>query len=162
MRKVPRCAPWVCRQCLRARQRCQSTASAASGHSSNLQPFIDPRDYAYKRDEDTLRDIFDRPEAWRDFAGPAKVSSGLIDNRHLTSPRGFQRFAETALAKCKKLVARVLAASAVDEYRRLPRDLDRLSDLLCRVIDMSDFIRNIHPDQEFSAAATGSHSLMFQ
>lgn len=67
-----------------------------------------------------------------------------------------------SVAQCKRLVDRTLAASTVEQYRRIPRDLDRLSDLLCRVIDLSDFIRSIHPSSDVASAATASYSLMFQ
>jgi intermediate peptidase len=42
------------------------------------------------------------------------------------------------------------------------RDLDRLSDLLCRVIDLADFVRGTHPDRKIQAAATKAYSIMFQ
>lgn len=66
------------------------------------------------------------------------------------------------MAQCKKLVERTLAASTVEEYKAIPKDLDRLSDLLCRVIDLADFIRAIHPNANVAAAASASYSLMFQ
>lgn len=40
--------------------------------------------------------------------------------------------------------------------------MDRLSDLLCRVIDLSDFIRSVHPDRKMQAAATQAYAMMFQ
>lgn len=64
--------------------------------------------------------------------------------------------------QCQRLVDRTLAASSNEELVALPRDLDRLSDLLCRVIDLSDFVRTNHPDPKIASAATASYSLMFQ
>jgi len=59
-------------------------------------------------------------------------------------------------------VAKVLGASTVEEYKTMPRDLDRLSDLLCRVIDLSDFVRVTHPDRRIQTAATQAYALMFE
>jgi intermediate peptidase len=66
------------------------------------------------------------------------------------------------LQKCKKLVARVLAYESIEDYKRIAQDLDRLSDLLCRVIDLSDFIRSVHPDPAVQAAANNAYGTMFE
>ncbi|MCJ1338661.1 Mitochondrial intermediate peptidase [Bachmanniomyces sp. S44760] len=75
---------------------------------------------------------------------------------------GFETFAQDTLKKCREVVARALQASTVDEYRALATDLDRLSDLLCRVIDLADFVRNTHPSPEFQNAGTRAYSIMFE
>jgi mitochondrial intermediate peptidase len=91
-----------------------------------------------------------------------RKTSGLIGNTYLTTPAGFQAFTEESLAQCKKLVSRTLGASSIEDYAALPRDLDRLSDLLCRVIDLSDFIRSNSPDPKIATAATAAYSRMYQ
>lgn len=42
------------------------------------------------------------------------------------------------------------------------KDLDRLSDLLCRVIDLADFVRGTHPSRKIQYAATKAYAIMFQ
>ncbi|RMZ75512.1 hypothetical protein DV737_g5267, partial [Chaetothyriales sp. CBS 132003] len=113
-------------------------------------------------ENEALRDVFNKHDFWRDFSKSSKSSSGLIGNKYLTTAGGFQTFAETSLAQCRKLVDRTLRASSQEEYVAIPKDLDRLSDLLCRVIDLSDFIRSNHPDAKVAGAAHASYSMMFQ
>jgi len=165
MNKLPKRQPWTCASCLRQIQK-RTNASVASAVAPSRPSSYENAHLAptrsSKADDSLLRDVFNNQSAWKDFSSRAQTTSGLIGNRHLTEPRGFQSFAESSLQRCKELVERVLAASTIEDYRRLPRDLDRLSDLLCRVIDLSDFVRTIHPNQNVAAAASAAYSLMFQ
>jgi intermediate peptidase len=80
----------------------------------------------------------------------------------LTDPDGFLLFAQKNLEKATRIVHRVLSANTVQEYQSIVRDLDRLSDLLCRVLDLSDFVRMTHPDARFQEAAAGAWSMVYQ
>ncbi|KAK2935802.1 Peptidase M3A/M3B catalytic domain [Fusarium oxysporum f. sp. vasinfectum] len=91
-----------------------------------------------------------------------KKSQGLFKNRYLTSPGGFQQFAQKNLERAKNIVNKVLSASSVHEYRAVVRDLDRLSDLLCRVLDLADFVRMTHPDSRFQEAAANAWGMVYQ
>ncbi|THC97500.1 hypothetical protein EYZ11_003034 [Aspergillus tanneri] len=116
-------------------------------------------------DDDTLRRVFDSPPFWREFSQRRAAQAqptGLVQNQYLTSPDGFRTFAHVSLQKCQAIVSKVLSASTLEEYRDMAGDLDRLSDLLCRVIDLSDFIRAIHPDPRVQEAATQAYALMFE
>lgn len=120
-----------------------------------------------EHDDRTIRQIFDNQNFWRDFKSRASDAhgtkgAGLLQNKHLKSPGGFRDFSQDALAKCQKIVAKVLAAKSKAQYRGIVRDLDRLSDQLCRVIDLVDFIRNVHPDVKIQHAATLAHAKMFE
>lgn len=162
MHKVLRRAPWTCARCLRIAKRHESTVAAsatASVQDNAFEPLYVQSSPSHKTDNALLRELFNNKAATSTFA---QRISGLLGNQLLTSPQGFQKFAEVSVAQCKRLVDRTLAASTPDEYKAIPRDLDRLSDLLCRVIDLSDFIRNIHPSEDVVAAATASYSLTYQ
>jgi intermediate peptidase len=167
---------WICRQCLRQQRRLQgqisqrTIASAATATAQSSKP-IDHTlpDYtapSTNHDDKALRLIFDSKPFWRDFSqpkeGPTSHKRGLVQNQYLTSPEGFEEFALVTRQKCQAIVHSVLNASSVDEYRRMARDLDRLSDLLCRVIDIADFMRATHPDPKIQDAATRAYALMFE
>jgi mitochondrial intermediate peptidase len=161
MHKVLR-RQWTCARCIRSQIRRESTATAAAvandHHFENA--YVQSRP---KTDGDALRQVFNNFDYYLHISrSSATKSSGLIGNKHLTSPRGFQTFADTSLAECKKIVERTLAASTYEAYLALPQELDRLSDLLCRVIDLSDFVRSNHPDPKIATAATTAYSRMLQ
>ncbi|OBT66602.1 hypothetical protein VE03_03904 [Pseudogymnoascus sp. 23342-1-I1] len=118
-------------------------------------------------DERTLRQIFDSKDFWKEFSSSSKAGAkghniGLFQNRYLVDAKGFERFADTNLQKAKRIVHKVLSASSKHEYQSIARDLDRLSDMLCRVIDLSDFVRATHPDERIQYAASRAHSMMFE
>ncbi|EHL02700.1 putative Mitochondrial intermediate peptidase [Glarea lozoyensis 74030] len=120
-----------------------------------------------KHNDHALRQIFDSPAFWSEFSQHSRASymrrsHGLFQNKYLTSPEGFERFAQSNLRKAKKIVDQVLQAKSKEEYGKVVKQLDRLSDLLCRVIDLSDFVRATHPDRLIEAAAVRAHSIMYE
>ncbi|KAB8219335.1 mitochondrial intermediate peptidase [Aspergillus novoparasiticus] len=160
--------PWICRACLQRLQQPRRSLETAASPSSRSDVY----DYAptnhstqKKSNDETLRRVFDSQPFWREFSQRSATQSkptGLVQNQYLTNPDGFRAFANVSLQRCQAIVAKVLAASTLEEYRNMARDLDRLSDLLCRVIDLSDFIRVIHPDPRVQEAATQAYALMFE
>lgn len=63
--------------------------------------------------------------------------------------------------KCQKIVDGVLSAASVEAYAAIPRQLDLLSDSLCRVLDISDFVRCTHPDARYQEAAIQAYAYLF-
>lgn len=167
---------WTCPKCIRHQERISrrclitsSTTKGAATAAAAAEDFNPPSraSPSLAHDDRTLRQIFDSPSFWQDFSSKNKYhfggkSAGLFQNRYLTHPKGFQTFAEVSLHKCRKIVTRVLNYNSVEGYKRIAKDLDRLSDLLCRVIDLSDFVRSVHPDQQIQAAAHHAYSAMFE
>ncbi|KAL3419280.1 peptidase family M3 [Phlyctema vagabunda] len=118
-------------------------------------------------DDKTLRQIFDSPDLWKEFSqssrhGHGRRSMGIVQNRYLTEAKGFEQFANTSLLNAKRVVDKVLGAKSVEDYKIIVRDLDRLSDMLCRVIDLCDFVRATHPDRKIRDAATKAYMKMFE
>ena len=169
MQKLFQRTPWTCARCLRKQERIlgrrlQSAAAAVAAEPELSVPLLRST-ASHAQDDHTLRKVFDSKPFWRDFSQSAGVKShraGLIGNNYLTTPQGFQAFANSAVAKCDALVKKTLAASTVEDYRSMAKDLDRVSDLLCRVIDLSDFIRATHPDPKFVRAANEAYLYVFE
>ena len=71
--------------------------------------------------------------------------TGLFGLRELGNPEGFGELQIDCLRNCDTLVQE--AVSSPDERRRIvSRIFDDLSDELCRVADLAEFIRLAHPD----------------
>lgn len=176
----PRLRAWVCSSCVRrglgtAPRRPQQSQplqySQRRWFTRNQKPaglntFVNfsgdnvPDKY---HDDTILRQIFDSPSVWKEFAKVNQTTNvGLFRNAYLTRPQGFQTFARVSLEKARKLVDKILKASSIQEYQALVRDLDRLSDILCRVLDMADFVRVTHPDPRIQNAASEAWSVMYQ
>jgi intermediate peptidase len=166
MFKTAIATPWICSRCVQ-RHTQRRLATAACQFNEPRPVLVNHAAPGVQHDDRTLRKIFDSPNFWKDFSqysqpGYNRRNTGLFQNRYLTEPGGFDTFANASLRKAKRIVGKILAASSVEEYQHVARDLDRLSDLLCRVIDLSDFVRASHPDSKIQAAATRVHSMMFE
>lgn len=120
-----------------------------------------------KHHDDLLGKIFDSGPFWHQFSqakhvGPSGSWTGLFQNVHLTKASGFRKFTQTTLQKCQAIVAKVLAASDTQALTSIPKDLDRLSDALCRVLDIAEFVRTTHPDPSFQQAANEAYLELFE
>ncbi|KAG8532662.1 uncharacterized protein KY384_002539 [Bacidia gigantensis] len=116
-------------------------------------------------DDETLRKVFDSRLFWNEFGQTSKnikSSKGLFQNRYLIRPTGFHSFARDIQEKCRDIVDDVLRASSTEEYNALPRKLDLLSDCLCRVLDLADFVRNTHPNTEWQRSAANAHAHLWE
>lgn len=122
-----------------------------------------------------LRKIFDEQKYYNDFNKGSRKGRmiprmwesspkrGLFLNEKLVSPQGLIEFSNESLSKAKKLVDDMLL-NADNEQGKLSyvRKLDQLSDLLCRVIDLAEFIRVVHLDSAWVEAAQLTHEMMFE
>ncbi|XP_071483988.1 mitochondrial intermediate peptidase-like [Diadema antillarum] len=75
---------------------------------------------------------------------------GLFGMPELTRPEGFFEAQEKSLAEVNDLLQQVIHSQPCPEIVVI---FDKLSDALCRVADLSDFVRIAHPDENFRKAA---------
>jgi intermediate peptidase len=163
-------APWICQRCLlqqSLRQRRFNTTFAAAAKARDNAP---PPSALYglsasgKTDDDALRKVFDNASFWDNFkrASRKEKPAGIIGNKYLTHPEGFIDFVTVTIQRCNAVVQKVAAAQSTEDFRQMVKDLDKLSDLLCRVIDLADFVRGTHPDRRFQIMAVKAYHTVFQ
>lgn len=150
------------------------TSNATSEHATN------------KVDEDVITKIFDSKEFWNSFNEhksrntDTSKSSYLIDtlkfgsykgnrnsvglfcNPYLTSPKGLKKFAQESLVSARALTSHMIEDHSAEGLKSYIKELDRLSDILCRVIDLCEFVRAVHPDSSFVTAAEECHAELFK
>ena len=80
--------------------------------------------------------------------------TGIFGHPSLTSPQALESIADAILQRAQLLTKRVLRApESRSEMFKVVKNLDRLSDLLCSVVDLAEFVRNAHPDPKWVASA---------
>jgi intermediate peptidase len=138
------------------------------GSTQLVFPFISR---ASQEPDESLRLIFDDLDFWNHFTSRSQTLAaleystslatrkltGLFRNPELTTPQGFHLEAEKALRRVKLLVRRITNANTKEELRKVVKNLDRLSDALCSVIDTAEFVRTAHPDPKFAKAANWAY-----
>lgn len=96
------------------------------------------------------------------FGVEAKLQTGLFRNPFLISADGLRKFSHHSLSQAQELLNEMKSDTSLDGLVTYIMKLDRLSDTLCRVIDLCEFIRSSHPDNAFVEAAQACHEEMFE
>uniref|UniRef100_A0A8B9S3Q6 Mitochondrial intermediate peptidase n=1 Tax=Apteryx owenii TaxID=8824 RepID=A0A8B9S3Q6_APTOW len=82
--------------------------------------------------------------------GPPGQRCGLFGVPELSCPEGFQEAQDKALQESEQLVQKACSTPPGPEIVMI---FDQLSDALCRVADLADFVKIAHPDFAFREAA---------
>lgn len=131
---------------------CLHTRSLGTS-SRRSSPAVAP---ATREDLDLIT-LFDRPRNVTSF----QSHTGLFGHRFLTNPHAFHTLLESTIPRAQLLVDRLLRAhESRDELRQAVRNFDRLSNLLCSVIDLTELLRQVHPDWAWRAGALELHERM--
>ncbi|KAF8308249.1 zincin [Clavulina sp. PMI_390] len=129
-----------------------STSTSTSTSNSNSSSILDTN----------LRAIIDDP-----FSNPTSSSeslspTGLFGNATLQTPSDYISLAHMTIRRAKAIVARITNApnAGIDEMRLVVKNFDRLSDVLCGVIDMAELVRHAHPDPEWAEASHEAYEML--
>jgi len=107
-------------------------------------------------DDAELVSLFDQPQTGQK-ASPLFVT-GIFQHPQLTTPAAFSTLADSTLVRAQLLTERILRArESRSELFKVIKNLDRLSDLLCGVIDLAELLRNAHPDAQWVDCASESY-----
>ena len=79
---------------------------------------------------------------------PSLLPTGLFGIEELSHPEGFGQLQVDCLRNCDALVQEATSSSD-KRHRIVARVFDDLSDELCRVADLAEFIRLAHPDSRY-------------
>ncbi|EMR09436.1 hypothetical protein PNEG_02377 [Pneumocystis murina B123] len=112
-----------------------------------------------------LQAVFDRVKPGQSVQCSSLVENkgGLFRNTGLIVSNDLVFLARDAVENAQLLSDDITQRQVqnVEDARRIIKDLDRLSDRLCRVIDLSELLRTVHPDKEFVAAAEETYHYMY-
>lgn len=117
-----------------------------------------------------LRGIFDQPWIMMNRTSHAVLrQSGICAYDQLKQPAELTAISQQTLRRAQLILTRITRefgpascndTNPRDSFLHCVRQFDRLSDFLCRVIDLAEAIRNLHPNQEWLIAANQAHSLL--
>lgn len=107
-------------------------------------------------DDRALISLFDNPKST--FRASPFAPTGLFGHPSLTQPSSLISLADATLVRAQLLTERILRArESREELLKVVKNLDRLSDMLCGVIDLAELVRNAHPDQIWVEAANHAY-----
>ncbi|PVG03221.1 zincin [Serendipita vermifera] len=106
-------------------------------------------------DEHALLDLFHAT-----YDRPSRGSTGLFHYRQITTPQALIPVAIATMKRANYIVRRIVNAQDAQETRKIVKNIDRLSDLLCRVIDMAEFVRHTHPERAWVDAANDTYDIL--
>ncbi|EAU92790.2 mitochondrial intermediate peptidase [Coprinopsis cinerea okayama7 len=110
-------------------------------------------------DDKALVALFDQPNGSK-LRSPFNTT-GLFGHPNLTHPRALVSLAESTLVRAQLLTQRILEAGKSEhELAKVVKNLDRLSDMLCGVIDLAELVRNAHPDRLWVEAANHAYETL--
>ncbi|GMM40262.1 metalloendopeptidase [Hanseniaspora uvarum] len=120
--------------------------------------------YSYKvQSSDTLKKLFNDKSYYNRFNKVAKdKNTGLFSNKLLQSPEGLYQFYKLYLYKCQHLLRIIHQDQSDDADTKFITRIDNISNNLCKVIDLCEMIRSLHPNEKFIVMADRIYNEMFE
>ena len=110
-------------------------------------------------DDKALIGVFDNPDS--SYRSSPFAATGLFGHPSLTHPASLISLADATLIRAQLLTDRILRArESRSELLKVVKNLDRLSDMLCGVIDLAELVRNAHPDRLWVGAANQAYETL--
>lgn len=141
---------------------CSHYSTSSSRHQHPPSPIL-----SHTTNDDTqLKQVFDSPSFLSQ--SPSSQRTGIFHQPSLTSPSSLPALALRTTLRAQLIVNRICTPSTppstVQEaevaFLAMVKNLDRLSDLLCGVIDLSELVRNVHPVQEWGEKANEAYEML--
>jgi Zn-dependent oligopeptidase len=103
-------------------------------------------------DDLQLATVFDQPSTSTSLGSFRHL--GLFGEGALATPQSLHVLANDTVLRARAITQRVKEApKSREEMFKVVKNLDRLSDTLCSVIDLTELVRNAHPDVKWVQAA---------
>jgi len=95
-------------------------------------------------------------------SGQISPITGLFHHPLLKEPSQFKIAATLTVNRAQRLVDRIARAPSAgpSEMRKVIKNLDRLSDMLCNVIDLAELVRSAHPDPVWTESANEAYETL--
>ena len=125
-------------------------------HVQRVRPSLKRRTLTtLNADANDFTSAFDNPDRRPSWS---RSPTGLFGQTALVSPSSFHDLALATLIRAQLLTERIVRArQSRDELLKAVKNLDRLSDMLCSVIDLAELVRNAHPDPEWVTSANEAY-----
>ncbi|KAL6926109.1 hypothetical protein ACO0SA_002678 [Hanseniaspora valbyensis] len=111
-----------------------------------------------------IKKLFNDSTYYKNFNKKNAVSTdvGLFSNKLITSPEGLYKFYKLYLYKCQHLL-KIIHQDQSDKADTLfIQRIDNLSNNLCKVIDLCEMVRSLHPNEQYVNMANQIYDEMFE
>ena len=98
------------------------------------------------------------PHSWPNDASSIHPLFGI---RHLRSANDLPQMAIKAKEKSEIIIDKIINSNDISEIRLVLKRLDRVSDTLCQVLDLCEFVRSVHPDSAYQSNSNTAFEILY-